>query len=786
MFIKNIQISMRSISRAKAFSLINVLGLSIAFAFSYLILIFVLDDLSWDSFHEKGRDVYRVTKIWRKGEVSHYATTPAALGPALGAEISGVVNFARFYPVRDISVETANETYTESEIAFADPALLELFSFPAIVGDRSRFLSDPSSALISEESAHRYFGDSDPIGKTIRLDGQYEFRVSGVLADIPSNSHLRFSILLPFESLGEAVISDWHNNSFYTYVRLSPSGDPALVPEMMTDCLRRHAADSTSSLLLQPLKDIHLYSSHMRMRLDGSGDIRLLLGVAALALVILIIAAANFINLATAQIMRECKEVWVRKYLGASGLDVFLRYMAESFLIFVLAAILAFAIMEIGLNSFGSLIGRDLQRSNVVDQPSLVLGIMSLTLFTYLLAAVYPALVLSGLNPTAIFRIWRHAGKRKHSLRRALVILQFSLASFSILVASVALSQYRFMDSRNLGYDEKNLVYIRLPEQTRDRFTVFREALLSDASILAVAGSANLPSMGMDISTEDITWEGKHEGEELLIRGLGVDHGFLETLRIPIIAGRGFDTGRDADNSNYIINEAAAAAMGLESPIGQSLKLWDNSGTIIGLVADYHYRSLRDPIQPLLLRLYPPKWLRYALVRIGSDNIEGSVQRIKRTWSALYPDSPIQYGFVDDLLHDMYTPEKKVSVLFSLLALFATIVGCLGIFGLLLFLGEQKTKEIGIRKVLGASTRHVMGLLLSEIMVCILLSQLLAWPVAYVVIDKLLNNYAYRIHLDFATFFGSTAAIIGVTLAMVSFQVIKAARANPVESIRVE
>jgi putative ABC transport system permease protein len=366
------------------------------------------------------------------------------------------------------------------------------------------------------------------------------------------------------------------------------------------------------------------------------------------------------------------------------------------------------------------------------------------------------------------------------------VILQFSLASFSILAASVALSQYRFMDSRDLGYDEKNLVYVRLPEQTRDRFTTFRESLLSDASVLAVAGSANLPSMGMDISTEDISWEGKQEGEELLIRGLGVDRNFLETLRIPLIAGRDFDAESDADNNNYIINEAAAAAMGLEAPIGKTLKLWDNSGTIIGLVADYHYRSLRNPIQPLLLRLYQPKWLRYALVRIGSENTEASVQHIKRTWSALYPDSPIQYGFVDDLLHDMYAPEKKVSTLFSLLALFATIVGCLGIFGLVLFLGEQKTKEIGIRKVLGASTRHVMGLLLSEIMVCIIVSQLLAWPVAYLLIDKLLNNYAYRIHLDFVTFFGATAAIVGVALAMISFQVIKTARANPVDSIRVE
>jgi len=786
MLIKNIQTSLRSISRAKAFSLINVLGLSIAFAFSYLILTFVLDDLSWDNFHEKGADIYRVTKIWRKGEVSHYATTPAALGPALSAEIPGILSFARFLPTRDVSAEAANETYTESQVAFADPSLLGLFSFPTIIGGRDRLLSDPSSCLITEETAHKYFGDSDPIGKTIRLDGRSDFSVSGVLADVPSNSHLRFTILLPFESLGEEVISDWHNNSFYTYVLLSPSEDPAPVPDMMTDCLKRHVPESTSSLLLQPLKDVHLYSSHMRMRVDSSGDIRLLLGVAALALVILIIAAANFINLGTAQIMGQCKEVWVRKYLGARRLDVFFRYMTESFLIFAFAALLAGGIMEIGLTSFGSLIGRDLPRFNVVDQPSFALGILSLTLFTYVLAAIYPALVLSGLNPIVIYGIWRHTRRRKHFLRRTLVILQFSLASFSILAASLAFSQYRFMDNRNLGYDEKNLVYIRLPEHTRERFAAFRETLLSDASVLAVAGSANLPSMGMDISTEDITWDGKQEGEELLIRGLGVDHGFLETLRIPLIAGRGFDSESDADNNNFIINEAAAAAMGLESPIGQNLKLWDNSGTITGIVADYHYRSLRNPIQPLLLRLYSSKWLRYALVRIGAQDIEASVQHIKRTWSALCPDTPIQYGFVDDLLHEMYAPEKKVSILFGLLAFFATTVGCLGIFGLVLFLSEQKTKEIGIRKVLGASTRHVIGLLLSEIMVCILLSQILAWPAAYALIDKLLNNYAYRIQLDFTTFFGATGVIIGVALAMVSFQVIKTARSNPVDSIRVE
>ncbi|MBN1213078.1 MAG: ABC transporter permease, partial [candidate division Zixibacteria bacterium] len=741
---------------------------------------------SWDSFHEKGKDIYRVTKIWRKGEVSHYATTPAALGPALGQEVPGVVNFARFFPAGNISVKAANETFTESGIGFADPTLLDLFTFPAIMGDRDRFLSDPSSALITEETAHRYFGDSDPIGKTIRLNDQFDFWVSGVLADVPSNSHLRFSILLPFESLGEKVISDWHNNSFYTYVLFSPMENPASIPDKMTDCLNRHVPESTSSLFLQPLKDIHLYSSHMRMRLDSSGDIRVLLGVAALAFVILFIAAANFINLGTAQIMGKCKEVWVRKWLGARRWDIFYRYMTESFLIIVCAALMAACIMEIGFDSFSSLIGRDLSRFNPTDQPSLILGIAGLTLFTYALAATYPALVLSGLNPVAIQGIWRPVGKRKHFLRQVLVILQFSLASFSILTATIAINQYRFMDSRNPGYDEKNLVYIQLPGQTRDLYPAFRESLLSDASIQAVAGSANLPSRGMDISTEDITWEGKQEGEELLIRGLGVDYSYIETLRIPVIAGRDFDENMSTDSNNYIINEAAAAAMGMESPIGQSLKLWDKSGTIIGLVADYHYRSLRNPIQPLLLRIYPSQWLRFALVRIGSGDIEGAVQRLKRIWSEIYPDTPIQYGFVDDLLHQMYTPEKKVSLLFSLLALFATIVGCLGIFGLVLFLSEQKTKEIGIRKVLGASTRHVMGILLSETIVCMLFSQILAWPVAYLLTDKLLNNYAYRIQLNFATFFCTTFMIFGAALAIVGFQVIKTVRTNLVESIKYE
>lgn len=786
MLIKNIKTSIHSISRAKPFSFINVFGLSIAFVFSYLILVFILNDLSWDNFHEKGKDIYRVTKIWRKGEISHYATTPAALGPALKAEIPGIIDFARYYPAQNISVKTANETYLESEIAFADPSLFKLFSFPSITGDQNRFLSDPSSALISEKTAHKYFGDNDPIGKTISLNGQYDFWISGIFNDIPNNSHLQFSILLPFESLGENAISDWHNNSYYTYVLLNPLENPTLIPVLMTDCLRLHAADSTSSLLLQPLKDIHLYSSHMRMRLDDSGDIRLLRGVATLALVILIIAAANFINLGTAQITRKGQEVWIRKCMGARKRDIFFRYMTESFLIFLFAAVLAVCITELGLAPFSSLINRNLQHFNIIQQPSIALGIFSLTLFTYLLAAIYPALILSGLNPVAIFGFWRHPVRRKHFLRKTLVILQFFLASFSILIAYIALSQYRFMDNRKLGYDENNLIYIQLPEHTRERLSVLRESLLSDISVLTVAGSANLPSMGMDITTEDITWAGKQEGEELLIRGLGVDQSFLETLGIPLLAGRSFKVELDENNNNFIINEAAAAAMRMESPVGQSLKLWDNSGTVIGLVADYHYQSLRNPIQPLLLRLYPPQYLRYALVRIGSDKIEETLQHIRRAWSTLYPDTPIQYGFVDNLLHEMYKPEKKVSILFILISLFAVIVGCLGLFGLVLFLSEQKTKEIGIRKVLGASTFNVMRLLLSEITACILLSQLLAWPVAYLLADKLLNNYAYRIPLNFTTFFGVTVIIISVALAIVSFQVFKTASINPVESIKVE
>ncbi|MDH4158278.1 MAG: ABC transporter permease, partial [candidate division Zixibacteria bacterium] len=687
--------------------------------------------------------------------------------------------------VGELLIASDTTSCFERRVAFADPSLFDIFSFPLASGDSATALSEPRSVLLTEKTALKYFGADDPTGEVLRIADSLDFVVTGVIRDLPVTSHLQFDFLLPFAALGEEVTSDWHNTSYYSYLLLQEGVTRSDMTGKISDYLKSRIAESTSSLYLQPLTDIHLHSGHLRLRLAGNGDIRSVYLMIAMALVVLVLACVNYVNLATARSQHREKEIGVRKTHGAPRMHIVMQFLTESMLLSFVALIVALTIVELLLEPFGSLLGRRLTLDFTSD-PSAVLGLLGLAVLTGILSGGYPALFLSSFPPIAVLKSSQYRGSRGYLLRKGLVVFQFALATISIAGVIVVYGQMDYISNRNLGFNADNLIHMRLPAGLRSQYVTLKSKLQAHSSVLAVTAAASLPSWGMDITTEGVSWDGKEPDQQLLMRGLGVDYNFFDAFGMEVVEGRPFSREYGLDTANYILNQAAVKAMGIHSPVGKRFTLWENTGTIVGIVKDYNYRSLHSEVQPLLLRLYPSQWLRFVFVRIRPDDVPRTIEFLRNTWHEITTTYPFEYGFVDDLLGDGYATERSLGTVFTGLAVFAVLVACLGVIGLVSLTTSQRRKEIAIRKVVGASTPHVCRFLLVEIAWCILLSGMLAAPVTFWVSQRWLENFAYHVSMRWWMFVLSAGLALLLSISSVIIQTMKAARANPVEALKYE
>lgn len=781
-------VALRNIKRHRGYSFINIFGLAVGMACCILIFMWVLDELSFDRFHENGDLICRVNKIWRKGETAHYATTPAPLAEALKENFPEILNATKIRNIPSVLMTYDEHVFQEPNGIFADPTFFQIFSFPFIIGEPKSALSDPFSIVLTERLSKKYFGLEDPVGRVIRIDNRDSFTVRGVVKDVPPNSHIQFDFIMPYQLIPliePRTRYDWHNVLYYTYILLQENTDPRQVNEKIADYLKKPIPESTSTLYLEPIKRIHLHSSHLRMNVANTGRIQIVTLFSAMAMFILIIACVNFLNLTTARSSQRAKEVGMRKVLGAYRPQLLGQFFGESAVLTGVAFMLAIMLVLLLLPAFSTLSGKALSLKTLGDK-NFYFGILGIGLITGLLSGCYPALILSSFKTVKAFKGNIQGSSKGYVFRRVMVVFQFFLTITLIIGTVVVYKQLKFVQDREMGFEKDHLVILPVSDEIRNKYDVFKRELLGNPSIINVSGSISSPSWGYDNTTLSVDWSGKRPDQEILMRGVGVDYDFFKTMKIELLKGRTFSKAFSTDTVNYMLNESAVQAIGFEEPVGKFFRFGEKAGTIVGIVRDYHFRSLHVPIQPLFLRIYSSRWLRFLFVRLESNRIPQTMAFIEEKWMTFSPNTPFQFMFVNDLLNSMYRTEQRIGVLFKYFTVLAIAIACLGLLGLAAFVAEQRTKEIGIRKVLGASGSSIVVLLSKEFGKWIILANIIAWPVGYFTMNQLLKNYAYRIRIGIDTLILSGLIALIVALVAVGYQSTRAALANPVDSLKYE
>lgn len=784
-----LKLALRHIRRRKVYSFINIMGLALGLACFILIGLWVKDELGFDRFHENKDRIFRIFNRFENGTAS-YSTT-YALGPALKSQYAEVEDACRVWPWFGSLVKYGGLSFMEYNIALADPSFFKMFSFPLLQGDPEKVLEDQFSVVLSEDAAQKYFGDEDPLGKVLQITSQPgDFRVTGVMQNVPLNSHIQFDFVARMEFLGRDRLARWNEMSGPNYILLKPGSLASDFEAKIADIYTRNIGpDSTFVPGLQPLTRIHLFD-YARSGFGAPGRFKRVTMFSLIACFILIMACINFMNLATAQSTKRAREVGLRKVVGALRRQIIRQFLGEAVLIAFISLALALILVESLLPHFNQFTGKAMTLLTGANLP-LAAVLLLVTLSTGLLAGSYPALFLSAFHPATTLKNQFSSGNRGVRIRKVLIVVQFAISVGLIICTLVVSSQLRFIQNLDLGVDREHVIYFWNNPSLMPKYDTFKDMLLNEPGVLHMTAGAQLPNeVGQNVS---INWEG-NPGQEMLPTDYSVvDYDFFQTFDMPIIQGRAFSREFTADRTQAcVINETAAALMGLENPVGSRLYLahpgWEESFRsvfVIGVVRDFHSRSLHTPIRPFFFRMYLP-WHQYAFVKIAGTQIPETLERIKNAYEAAAPGYPFAYEFLDDAFKRQYLPERQLGQVFNIFSLISITIACLGLFGLASYTVEQRTKEIGIRKVLGASVFKIVKLTVQGFLKWIALANLLAWPLSFYIMSLWLTEFAYRVNLGWIFFALAAGLSLGIALFTVSFHAFKAALSHPIESLRYE
>ncbi|HKK46796.1 MAG TPA: ABC transporter permease [Balneolaceae bacterium] len=800
--IKNyIKIAFRNLSRSKIYAIINILGLAIGVACAIYITLFVRGELSYDRFNKHVDQIYRVAGRYDQGgnKITRGATTTFQLAPQLETQFPQIVRAVRIDPNYDQLVRYKDQKYRQSGIMYADSSFFDMFSFDIVSGKKTSVLSGGNVAVISTRLAKKYFGSDPAIGKTLEVNG-WPVEVVAVMKSMPRNTHFHSGLVVSMsvikDKYPEWVRTDWSGTSHYTYIQLEPQANAKQLEKQINrawDEQHQNYADA-DDFFLQPLKDIHL-QSHLSYEIETNGDLAYLYIFGLVATILLVIGCINYMNLATARTIDRTNEVGIRKILGAGKQQIYFQFFSESILIAFAAVLTGIVMAELAIPYINSLTGKQY----VIEWGNWMYwggSLFLLALVMGILSGSYPAFLLSKFNASDTIKSGKTtAGDNSNRLRKTLVVVQF-VASIAILISTVVVfKQLNYMRNKKLGINPSEVVVV--PFQTakiRDQFNVFRDRLLANPKVLAVTATNNpLPSRVTN-------WRGYNlEGKEdrVDVPTMIVDYDFFKTLQAKFVAGRGFSPKFPTDKSKaYVINEAAAKFLGLENPVGKSLRglaftgsKWSRKNAkIIGVVKDFHLASLRTEIQPTIFSLSSEKTspLFYMVIRLSSEKLPSTIGFLEKTWDDLSQDYPFDYTFLDQQIQHLYKSEQRFFSMFSVFATIAIIVACFGVFGLAAFSANRRRKEIGIRRVLGATTQGIIWLLSKEYVRLVLVANVIAWPVAWWFMHNWLQDFAYRVSLQFWPFLGMGALVLVIIALTVAYQAFKAANMNPVDSLRNE
>jgi putative ABC transport system permease protein len=798
------KIALRNMLRNKAFSAINIVGLALGVAACILILQYVAFELSYDNFHQNGSEIYRVQQDrYNEGKLStQWAAGAYAVGNSFKDAFPEVRDYVKLLGRGNSLLDYGDRSIKVEKYYLASSSFFTMFSYPLILGNPKTALAETNTIVLSESVSKRLFGNENPLGKTVRGNKRRPLKVTGVYQDMPANTHLKAEMLVSYATfLTDVKPSDpetaWQWDGCLTYIQLRPGTDPKALEAKFPALVDKFSgADhkkykSAAVYLLQPLRDIHLYS-HLMMEAEPNGDgntVYLLLGI---AFFIVVIAWVNYINLATARAVNRAKEVGVRKAVGSLRGQLIGQFMTESILLNGFAVILALILVALALPKFNEISGQQLSFA-LLGSRMFWLPLVALFLMGAFLSGLYPAFVLSGFKPIAVLKGKVMATREGVALRKTLVVFQFAASLFLLVGTLAVFQQIRYMRAQSLGINIDQTLVINPPIVADDstymrQLAAFKDELLRKSSIKAIAASTVVPGQASDWNAGGIRLKGTDEGQGKQYRVIGVDYDFLKTYDLKLIAGRNFSKEFGSDPKAVVFNKMAIQQLGFSNPedaIGKEIDFWGETFTVVGVTDNFHQQSLRDAYEPLILRLIPD--LRgYFSVKLTGGEASSAVAGIREEWNKFFPGNPFEYEYLDDRFNAQYKADQRFGQVFGIFTGLAILVACLGLFGLASFTTAQRTKEIGIRKVLGSSVFSIVEMLYREFVVLVVVSFVIATPLAWFSVRQWLDGYAFKTNIQWWLFLIPFAVVLAIALLTVSFQSIKAALANPVTSLRSE
>ncbi|MCP4723972.1 MAG: FtsX-like permease family protein [bacterium] len=787
MFKNYTKMTIRNIRRNKGYSFINIFGLSIGIACFSLMLLWVLNELSYDGFHRNSDNIYRIIqKQNSNGVITHLSRTPPPIAKYLEENYPEVLTGVRIWNNSNTTFSYQNREYAERGI-FADPELFTVFDFPILQGDVAPALEDPNSIFISERFAKKVFGNETALGKVLDAGNNRMMNVAGVFRNVPKNSHLQFDFVRPFEQIKRYGIrmNQWQNsnNPIYSYIHVSDNVNISALNSKIASIITDNVPSRDTEIYLQNLNDVYLRSDFTG-DVSGLGNISFVYIFSIMAVFVLAIAVINFVNLTTAKSAKRAKEVGVRKVTGASRINLVRQFFVESIILSFISMVISCFIVISSMPVFNNLTGKtiDFNIQNILLYGSILLGI---TLVTGILSGIYPALFLSSFKPVTVLKGTLRSGIKGSMLRKSMVLVQFALSSILVLGSLIVFGQLNYLRNKDMGFERKDLIYLPMTSNLRTNFDTFKDQLLNDPAVLNASVCSHLLTDVTHIGGY-IDWEGNMSENKAAMNCLLVDPDFVNTMSMNILEGRDFSSVLSTDTSKaFILNEEAVKQMGIDDVVGKRIKYGRSTGEIVGVVKNFHFKPLRNEIEPVILinSMGEPYYL---YIRVEPGNITRAVDHINRIFSEFEPDEQLNYSFLDETLAAMYNTEERMGQALIYFTAIAVLISCLGLFGLVSYIAEQLKKEIGIRKVLGASVSGLVVFLSLDFIKWVIIANVISWPVAYWALNSWLNNFAYRLQIGWLFFLYSSLIAVIIALITLSYQTIKAATASPVDSLQYE
>ncbi|PKP34713.1 MAG: hypothetical protein CVU00_05670 [Bacteroidetes bacterium HGW-Bacteroidetes-17] len=769
----------RNLNRNKSFSVINIFGLAIGLTVGIMILLWVEDELSYDSFHKNHKQIYRVVhESFSADKSMHFSSCPAILGALIKERYPEVKNMFRFQSFGAGKAAYEDKVFMIRYYFYADNEILNVLSFDFVYGNAETALDEASNIIISLSTSKRLFGDANPVGKVIQVDDVDSFTIMGVYKDFPLNSTLRFDLIVPFTYLEEIGFSTdgWDSFSWQTFFLVDGSLNMNSFKDKIKDFMDEFVDDEKYILKLQSLDDVHFYN------MDGSaGRIKYINIFIIIGIVIILLACINFMNLSTVRAIKRTREIGLRKAIGAGKKELIKLVMGETFAMVFIALIISMSLVELTRPFFNEITGKGISLAYLNGKFIVILSIIAI--ITTILSGFYPAFVLSSLNPINALKGIKDSGKGKARVRKILVIIQFTITIILISGSVTVFRQLKYMNNRDLGIAKDNIIYVEIDEKLKNQFEAFKNDLITNPNIESVTKTFQMPSYNK-LST-NIGWDGQEEGYNLVMNVSVADHDYIKTFGLKIIEGRDFIKGSSTDSSGIIINEEAVKQMKLKNPVGTNIFLWGD-GKILGVMKDYNFMPLTEKIQPIALKIRKDGLYKYAVISINENELQNTLDFIELKFASYSSNQPFDYHFMNEDFDLMYRFETRLSKILKYFTLLAICIALLGLYGLSAFISEQKTKEVGIRKTLGASVWGLLITFVFDFCKWVLVSAIIAIPITWYILQNWLESYAYRIILTADVFIYSGLIAIAVAAVTVGLEAFKSAIQNPINALRYE